>query len=498
MAWIRTLTIERLTQAILFLLLFVMGIGVPLDTDLWWHLRAGEYFLDEGSILQEDIFSFSKAGERWVNHSWGGQVVMALAYRATGGDGQLDDSGVIGLALYTTLFSTAGMWVVYQMCEGNGYSKAFVMVLGATTAAVFWSPRPQMISFFFSTLALWILHQYKRKVRENAIWWLIPLMAVWVNFHAGFAIGFILLLGFMAGEAAGNLFDPQHPQRVGWRRLGKVGIVGIFALLALALNPYGLRMVAYPFDTLGLQTLNLFIQEWLSPNFKNPQTWTFILMLLSILGLASQTKSRMEWSDLSLVMGTAMLSLFAARNIAVFAIVATPILSRQVMDFLEERQWRLPPPSELTPKKVALNWLLLSIVAFGVLAQLATTLSPTNVQDVQEELLPIKALDYLQANPPQGHLFNHYNWGGLVIFTMPDTPVLVDGRTDLYGDDFLKDYFNTLLGASEWRKLFIEYDIQAAFLENESALTTLLREDEVWEVVYEDDQAAILRRKTAE
>jgi hypothetical protein len=284
---------------------------------------------------------------------------------------------------------------------------------------------------------------------------------------------------------------------LGWRRLGKLGVISLLALFALSLNPYGPRMMLYPFDTVGLQTLNLFIQEWLSPNFKNPQTWTFMLMLLAILTLASQTRARLDWSEVSLVVGTAILALFAARNIAVFAIVATPILSRQVADFLEERGWRLPPPSPLTRAKLWLNWALLGLITLGALAQIATTLAPRNVEATQAEFLPVGALDYLKANPPPGPIFNHYNWGGLLIFELPNVPVLLDGRTDLYGDAFLKDYFNALLGGSEWRTLFEEYNIQAAFLESESALTTLLREDEAWTVVYEDEQAIILQRQSA-
>jgi hypothetical protein len=69
-------------------------------------------------------------------------------------------------------------------------------------------------------------------------------------------------------------------------------------------------------------------------------------------------------------------------------------------------------------------------------------------------------VDYLEENPPNGKLFNSYNWGGLLMFLLPNIPVFVDGRTDLYGDDFLREYFRSYLGASDWRDILEEYDIQ--------------------------------------
>ena len=88
----RQLTIERLATWILFILLFAMAMQVPLDTDVWWHLRAGDHFLANGDILREDVFSHSVTGQEWVNHSWGAQILLAMAYQATGGDG--DESRV--------------------------------------------------------------------------------------------------------------------------------------------------------------------------------------------------------------------------------------------------------------------------------------------------------------------------------------------------------------------------------------------------------------------
>lgn len=490
----RPLTIERLAIWILFILLFAMAVRIPLDTDTWWHLRSGEEILEQGKIPTEDEFSHTLRGEDWIDQSWLAQVVLYAFYKATGGNGDPGDTGTIGLAIFTAIFATGGMALVYKMCAGNIYSRMFVLVIGAATAAIFWTPRPQMFSFFLSAVVLYLLYLYKYKQVDRL--WLIPVMMVlWANLHAGFAIGFIFLLGFLGGEAVGNLLDKSDAHAVSWQRLRKVGIITLISVVVLSINPYGPQMILYPFKTAGIQILNLFIQEWRSPDFKMPQTWPFVILLASVIIFGSRTRQNIAWSDLALTAGTALLALWAARNIAVFAVAATPVLSRQVDAWLTERNWQITPSQQATKQQIRLNWILLIVILLGGVAKVGTTLATKAVRENQGEFLPVEAANFLNENNPQGPMFNEYNWGGYFIFAVPDIPVFVDGRTDLYDDDFLKDYFRAILGAKEWRRPLDKYDIRLVVVEKSSALATLLREKpDEWRIIHEDDLAIIFER----
>ncbi len=195
---LRSLTIERSMIIILFGLIFALAVRVPVDTDTWWHLRSAQYMLSHGFIYA-DPFSFTKAGVAWINHSWGSQIILYGFWKV---------GGMVGLAIYVAGLATAGMYFIYKMCEGSGYLRAFAIVLGAATAAVFWSPRPQMISFCLSAVVLYLLYLYRRKQIDRL--WLLPIiMGVWGNLHAGFSIGFIFMGGVIAGEILGRLFNPQ-------------------------------------------------------------------------------------------------------------------------------------------------------------------------------------------------------------------------------------------------------------------------------------------------
>ena len=480
----RQLTIERAAFIIIFALLFALATRIPIDTDTWWHLRSGEHTLTQG-MIHADPFSFTFNGQPWINHSWGAQVVMLAFWRVAGN---------LGLAVFTSLLATAGMYMVYRMSAGNVYLRGFALVIGAATAAVFWSPRPQMFTFFLSAVILYLLYLYKREKVDRL--WLIPVvMLLWVNLHAGFSIAFILMGGVIAGEVLANLFNSGGEHVISWTRLRKLVIVALVSVAALVLNPYGLQIYGVPFQTVSIGALQDFIQEWNSPNFHERQTWPFIALLLGVLGAAGASQRRLEWSDFVLVSGTAFMGLLAGRNIALFAVVATPVLTYDLQSILEERGWVLKTIKRPTRQMARLNAVLVTLVLVGSLAKVLLVLDGETVAEAQEMFLPVQATRFLNEGDISGPIFNSYNWGGFLILNAPDMPVFVDGRTDLYGDEFLQTYLHTATGGDGWRDTLAEYDIQTVLVEAQSGLARQLRDEPGWTLDYEDDLAVIFTRE---
>jgi hypothetical protein len=107
----------------------------------------------------------------------------------------------------------------------------------------------------------------------------------------------------------------------------------------------------------------------------------------------------------------------------------------------------------------------------------------------------VKAADYIGSAHPAGPMFNSYNWGGYLMFALPDYPVFVDGRTDLYGDTFLTDdYLKPATGDPSWRDVFQRYGINMVVVEKDSGLARALRNEPGWKLDYEDKMAAIFTR----
>ncbi len=470
------LSTQRVMFITLIMLLGVLATRVPVDTDTWWHIRSGEHTLTKGMIYT-DPFSFSKAGEPWVNHSWGAQLILYIVWEVAGN---------AGLALYTTFFAVLGMMALYPICAGNVYLRSFVILLGAITAAVFWSARPQMLSFFFSSVFLLILFQYKRENKDR-LWLIPPLMLIWGNLHAGFSIGFIFLVAFIGGELLGHIFAKDKTGIIPMRGIGKLIIITGLSVGALVINPYGFAMLRVPFETVNLGVLRGYIQEWQSPNFQGRETWAFLAMLFLLIGASGMAKRGWDWTEYGLICGTAFLAFLYGRNIAVFAVAATPILSYQADAFLTQKGWQFTPRTRVSKTQSRLNAVLLGVLLFGGLMSLLSVMLPDTIDEAQHENLPIAVAEFIAQNPPQGNMFNSYNWGGYLMFALPDIPVYVDGRTDLYRDEFLLRYLRTALGQGDWRGVLSEDEIDWVVVEAGSGLAVNLAAEPDWTRIYPTD-----------
>jgi hypothetical protein len=479
--------------AALFILVLALAARVPVDTDTWWHLRSGEHMLATGAILRTDPFSFTALGQPWIDHSWGTQLVMALVHRAgralIGGP----EGGSIALALVTGAVAAAGMVLTFRITTGHPLVRFAVTALAAAAALIFWTARPQMVSFVLCAVILVLLHLLKRR-RIDRLWVIPPLMVVWVNLHAGYFIGFLLIAGFVAGETLGRWLDRDDPDRVPTRKL--LALVGIAALgyLALAINPNGIQMWPYAFRTFEIGVIQSLIQEWASPNFHNRWFWPFAALLLLTFVALGRSGKRASVTDLTLLIGTGFMALYSARNIPVFALVAAPLLADHASAALARVRGDRDPVAPRLPQAWAIALLSGSVVLAGWM--LTRTLRPRAVAEVQAAVLPVRATEFLAAAKLEGQMFNAYDFGGYLIYALPQHRVFVDGRTDLYRFEVLDDWVEAATGR-RWRETFEKWRIGFAIIQPNLGLADRLRGEPGWKQVYADDRSLIFTRTGA-
>ena len=143
-----------------------------------------------------------------------------------------------------------------------------------------------------------------------------------------------------------------------------------------------------------------------------------------------------------------------------------------------------------------LNWLLLVLVIVAALVNIYVRSSPKAMEEATRASLPVDAVDYVQDQRPSGPMFNSYNWGGYLLFALwPDYPVFVDGRTDLYDDDFLRQYISIYVADDGWQASLDEYEVGLVIVETNSVLAKFLRVDPAWQEAYRDEMAAVFSRK---
>ena len=480
------LTTERAATIIVFTLLFALACRVGADPDMWWHLALGQSIRDTGELVSVDSYSHTYAGSVYKNHSAIGQIVLSMFWSA---------AGHFGMTMFVAVLAVGGMYFLFRAGSGTIYMQGFVLIFGAACAAAFWSPRPQMFTFFFGALLVSLLFDRARTGRDRL--WLLPgLMWLWANLHGGYIVGYLFVAVFVFGEWMNGIRDAGRlmtPSRDTLRLLG----LALVSLALLPIHPLGIGVFATPFETLTIGGLRSFIQEWKPPDFSQSFTWGFLILLVLLFGAVSLSRRRIDFREWLLVGITLTMALFSGRHLSLFAIAAVPITTTHLDQVLTRRGWTIPRRSLETPTRVAVNLLLIVLVTIGTIGRLRYLTDADTVDEMVALNWPVGAVDYLNSSNLEGNLFNSYNWGGYLILRAPHYPVFIDGRTDLY-PDFLGKYNSAVNGTPLWREVFDRWGIGIVLIETGSVLAGQLAADPGWRSEYKDGVASIYIRRDSQ
>jgi hypothetical protein len=502
------LTTRQLLVAILFVALFAMAVRQPADSDTWWHLKSGELMWETGQVLRADPFSHTVSGQPWIDHGWLMQILLWPVYQI---------SGLGGLSLLLATLVTTSFALVYLQCQGRPFVAALATLLAAISSSVIWAIRPQAASLLLAAVVAYLLASYKRTGNSRWLWALPLVVVLWVNLHGGFVVAFLLMGCYLVGEILNRVTSgsPPAPRPEGLRgesmRIWPLVAATLVSIPALLLNPNTVKMIPYAFQTVSIGPLQDYIQEWAAPDFHSLQYQPFIWLLLLTLAALGLSRRRADWADLVLLGLFTYMALLSARNIALFALVAPPVLTRHtvaVLDDLAATNPRLSWLAALThtlpaprPRRslALLNILLLVLILAGAGAKVSLDLVELRDPALWGRALPVAAAEYLSNHPLPGRMFNTYNWGGYLIWSLyPDRPVFVDGRTDLYAlnSSVLEDYVQVHWVRPDWQGVLDKYGVGYVVTERTGLLDVALAEAEGWEPVYADNVAVIYRRST--
>jgi hypothetical protein len=468
---------QRELFCVFLLALFPAGnaLNPRLDEDTWWHLAVGKYVVEHHAVPTEDPFSRIGQSEHvpWVAYSWLHEVALYEAYQLGGLRGILVFRHILDSLTFLTL-----AW--FTLRGSNGRIKPIIALSLVTLALVpITLERPWHYTIVLTTLTLHATIEARGGAPARRYWWLVPVYALWANLHIQFVLGFgVLGLGLLA-----TMIECWRARE---RRQWLQWIALILACVAATLvNPYHFRIyqVIYEYTT-QTKAMRL-VTELAPPDFI--YWWNWALLLLLVWAAAKCAVRRLPIFDTALLIVGAVFALRMQRDIWFGALCAAAVLTR-----LSQKELSLP--DRLLALRLA-GVIVAAVMVVRVIWGL-TLGSGHNAVDENRKEYPAGAVEYLRDHRPPGPLVNHFNWGGYLIWTLPEYPVGMDGRTNLYGEERLEWAFHTWIGDEGWDR---DPDLLAAGVilapqtkKLNAPLTDRLREaSDRWRIVYEDDVAVV-------
>lgn len=471
---------------------FIMVFGGPRlfnnDGDLGRHITIGNYILDAGTIPTHDLFSHTMNGERLVPHEWLAQVIFALAHRIM---------GLSGAVFVAALLASFTILIVYNelIKRGNWRLVAlFTTAWVAVVSAIHWLARPHMFTFFFVALWVYGLERFYKKESNN--FWLFPvLMLVWVNTHGAFIAGFVIWGAYLADWII------EFLQGRGTKQMGMQLIwMGVLSFAVTFINPSGWYLWETSVGYVGNEFMTSHTIEYLSPDFHERDMWPFMFMLAFALFALVQER-RVQVREALLLAGWAAMSLYSVRNMPLFAVVTAPVYGALIQAWVEKLLvwWRQAEgPRESVNTLRGYVWVGASVLLFGFLLWRGVPLDEKGMGNVfLPEKMPVQAVDWLEQNPQDGNIFNHFIWGGYMLYRMwPDELVFIDGQTDFYGEVLFREYLEVISLNDGWEKILDKYDVAWMLIPTRDRMGQYLisNQEDDWTVIYQDDTAVILRR----
>jgi hypothetical protein len=461
---------------VLAYLIFIIAARSGTGDDTYWHIKVGEWIVKHKEVPSTGIFSYAAATFPWVSHEWLAALFMYAGFSLAGWP---------ALIFLETLSIALAMMLLFKfLLKRISVNASMIYLLLAYLLLIpHIMPRPHI--FILPIIVYWTIQLIEAADSRRAPPLpLALLMTLWVNMHGSFIIG----LAFTIFFAAETLFlTEQSDHRL---RLAK-NWLSFFALsvLACSLTPHGIEGLLLPLKLTGQKYMVDTISEWASPNFHGFQPLEVWLMLF--IGLSLFKGLKLPVFRLVFVLGILHLSLKSVR----FSTDLLSFLSPLVIAEPFGKQLKTPPNfsfSSLYPKNFK-HWIIIACY----LAAMLTYLSFRTIES-EQSIQTRKILSALKSERQNlGNVLNSYSLSVYLIHE--GLPVYIDSRAEIYGDKFLKDYFDTVnlrKGAEAFDEKVKKYNITWTIYETKLAINSFLERSPGWRKIYSDRYVTIFLKDT--
>jgi len=478
------------------LALFLAGIGTiafqiklcVLDPDIWWHLKVGDWIIDYAAVPHTGILSRTAASRPWVAYSWGYEILMSRAYAWF---------GLIGIGLYGVLLTLAVAYSIYWMLRrlsGNFWLASVGAGIVCSAFLFNGMPRPFFFSITLFAVTLTLLLEANRTGQIKSLYWLPLVFLVWANLHIQFIYGLFLVGLFAgvnllqrAGEALGLKTDFLAPPTLPAKELT---LIGIGCVLATLIGPYFYHPYHVVYEYSKAKFTYSVIIELQPLSFRGYSH--FAQLFLTAAGFfAVGWRRKLDLFKLALMTAASVIAYRTMRDAWFICLPAAACIADAFAPQTEV---------ERSESSYSETWLEKLSVAAAVAILLAAVSNATDftqrgLDRAISSAYPVNAINFLRRNPVQGPLYNALNWGGFLMWYMPEYPVAVDGRNDLYGDELDKVFFNSQNAEASYTTDPYLKEAGVVLLGSEMPLAKILSVDPRFQLIYHDEIATAYARR---
>ena len=460
-----------------------LAVGLPVlaalianlpSVDLTYHLRAGAAILAGQGIPTVDTWTFTAAGAPWTDQQWGAQVILTGVFQLAGWTGLV----VLRAALIGIIF---GCLFAIGWRRGLGMRRAAWLTLAAfLVSAVALGLRPQLIGM--ALFAITLLLVTDRRAHPGRLWAIPLLVVVWANIHGSFFLGPLVLgLGWLE-----DLHDHvPRPHRL--------LLIALISVLAACITPFGPAVWAY---AVGLSTsadVTARITEWQPTTLRTIPGMLFFGSALAVVALIARRGRATPWPTLAWLAVFFLIGAYAIRGVAWWPLGAVAAVAGVLVTGPASDPSR--PETLGSPLIRRLNIVVAgAIIAVGVvLLPLwrpidAALAAPQGVVGIAPP--GITAALRAMARPGD-RLFNQQAWGSWFEFALPDLPVAIDSRIELFPPAVWDTYQNIVAGGEDWAKDLKDWGATIVVVDPDDPAMTDRLAAAGWRTVYSDADGSI-------
>jgi hypothetical protein len=435
-----------------------------LDPDTGWHLRVGQFIDRTGTVPDRDPISRIGIEQElpWQAYSWLHEWLLHRCFVSGGEFGILFfRTGLLALSTATVfafLFVRFGYRIV-----------AFPIALAVAIAlAPMATERPWHVTIAFTAFTLWAVLTARESGSSRAAIALFPLFALWANIHIQFVLGWIVL-GLWC-------IDPGRADR----RTAVLVTTG--CVLATFANPYHVRLLEVIWDYATQAAPRGLIHE-LAP----PDLFGIHFLAVAALAIAAAAglviRRQANAFDIGLLVAVALVGMRMNRDLWFGALLAAAAMR--------------PPEQKGNPVR---SWTIVATVCAVLIAMrflnAVGLLADNDTAAAHARVYPVRAAEFIRETSPSGPLFNDITWGGYLAWALPEYPVTIDGRTNLYGNERLLQSSRTWSTEDGWMTDEELPKCNIVLARAGRPFTRVLRaRPESWKIAHEDPLAIVFVRR---